>query len=677
MPSNYGDTSIQNNEGPKGLRKRPATLLGTGGLSGCVHAIFEIVSNSVDEYREGYGDVITVTVDDDNSVTVEDRGRGVPMDWNSKANKYNWDLVFNTLYASGKGSGSAYSTSEGLNGVGCTAAQYTSDYMEVSVVRESDDGRLMRYEMSFKDGYPVGELRKKDITGSNVHTGTKVKFRPSASVFNVNNVESYSYSNRLRKKAMTTPGLKIVLKYKGDEPQEFYFKDGMKEYIDNNTASARWNKEVLYFEKERTCNDLYYFTGQYDAEKNFKGESRLALAFVKDSEYSVMEVYHNGAILSQGGETLNSVITACAKVFTQAGLDEGKLQKGEKISVRDIDGVLAVCGETRCPGEYSDFENQTKVALRNPSLISLVEDNTTEGLVAWRGRSPKEFDKVLDEIIINKNARDKADSIKKSQLKKLTSDIHKIGNEPEKLLPAKLKDPEKCEIFIIEGDSAKGSVASARDGNYQAIFPLRGKIPNCLKNSFETLLRSEIIINLLTILGCGIQTKSKYIKDLPEFSLSNLNYNKIILTTDADVDGGHITCLLLIFFMKFVPGLIRKGHVYIALSPLFFIHYKGKKYYAYSDEERDVIVSNLIANGATMSSIIVSRAKGLGEIDEDDMYDTVLNPETRKLIQVQFPEDDEKKMELMELCEQLLGNDLESRRELIKEYFDSVVAIEE
>lgn len=673
----YSDSTIENNEGPKGLRERPATLLGTGGLAGCIHAIFEIVANSVDEYRDGHGDVIKITVEDDNTVTIEDRGRGVPMAYNAKAKKMNWELVFCTLYASGKGVGSAYSSSEGLNGIGCTAAQYTSDFMEVSVNRYNDAGEFKHYEMKFKNGYPDGQMIETDAP-KDAHTGTRIRFRPAVEVFKVINVEQASYSGRLRKKAMTTPGLRIELYYKGRDVEVFEFQHGMAEYIEKNTEGHRWTKNALYFEKFGDCNDDYMYTGVFHPDKVYKGESRIALTFVKSDEDAFLEVYHNGAILSQGGATLDAIIDTCVKEFQQRAIELGKLQKGERFNRRDFDGVITVCAETRCPGRFSDFENQTKVALRNPALVRLVCDNMASGLSEWSVTNNKEFLKVLDEIIVNKNARDKAESVKKSQLKKLTNDIHKIGNEPEKLLPAKCKDPNRCEIFIIEGDSAKGAVSAARDGETQAVFPLRGKIPNCFKKSFESLLQSDIIINLLTILGCGIECNSKYIKDVPEFDLGKLNYGKIIITTDADVDGGHITCLLLIFLLKFVPTLIRTGHIYIAISPLFFIDYgKGEKLYAYTDAERDSIITDLLESGVPRNKIRVQRSKGLGENSDDDMYNTVLNPETRRLLQVTYPETDGDKQALFELCEQLLGNDLDARREIIKEYFTEVSAIEE
>lgn len=672
--NNYSDTSIVNNEGPKGVRERPATLLGSSDITGCIQAVFEIIANSLDEFRQGYGSKITIIVDEDNTVTVKDEGRGVPMGWNEKAKRYNYELVFCTLYASGKGKGGAYSSSEGLNGIGCTAAQYTSDFMVVEVVRVNDQGRKIKYTMNFKDGYADGKLQEVDVTEQeDIKTGTSIKFRPSNKVFMGTNIRYETYLDRLRKKAMVVPGVRIELRYKDTQPVELYFERGMAEYVDNNTENSRWNKEVMFFEKEYPCNDEYLITGNYKEEKTYKGESRVALAFAKEQGF--IEVYHNGAILSAGGPTRDVIVEACVKVFNQDAKDNGKIQKTENISKKDVEDLIVACAETRCPGEFSMFEHQTKVAIRNESLINLVYKNVYDGLVKWSMTNRKEFDKVLTEILINKNARDKAESVKKSQLKKLSTDINKLGNAPDKLLPAKCKDPSKCSIYIIEGDSAKGAVSSARNGDYDAVFPLRGKIPNCLKKNFESLLKSDIIINLLTILGCGVETQSKYIKDIPEFNLSKLNYHKIILTTDADVDGGHITCLLLIFFMRFVPTLVKKGFVYLAVSPLFFVTVDGqdKKLYGYSEEDRDRIIMDLLSDGVPRNKIHVQRSKGLGENSEDDMYETVLNPETRRLIQVQYPEDD---TELWELCNQLLGNDIDSRREIVKEYFNQVEIVE-
>lgn len=680
----YSDTSIEENEGPKGLRKRPATLLGSDGIAGCTHAIFEIIANAIDEYRQGYGKEIRIIVEEDNTVTIIDHGRGVPMGYNEKSKKFNWELVFCTLYASGKGGTLAYSSSEGLNGIGCTAAQYTSDFMEVKVNRVNDAGKLMHYEMNFKNGYPVGSLIETPAEPG-AQTGTYIRFRPSVDVFLVNNVSKISYTDKLRKKAMVVPGARLVLEYKNTDPEEFCFEKGMAEFVDGRTSEGRWTKEVLTFSKSAVCNDYYIQTGVFEERFNYDGSVNGAITFVKEvntnleEDLAFIEVYHNGAILSQGGMTMEAIVSAVIKVFTQAGRELGKLQKNESIKVNDVIGLIAATSETRCPSEMSRFENQTKVALKNDALVGLTEVAVVEGLNTWRSMNPKEFDKVLEQIMLNKSARDKAASIKKETIRKLTQDIHKIGKKPEKLLPAKCKDPSKCEIFIIEGDSAKGAVSSARDGETQAVFPLRGKIPNCLKKGFEFLLKSEIILNLLTILGCGIETEDKFLKDLPEFDINKLNYNKIIITTDADVDGGHITCLLLVFMLRFIPSVIRYGHVYLALSPLFFIDYgKGEKLYAYSDAERDKIINKLVNDmGIPKNKISVQRSKGLGENSEDDMYNTVLNPATRRLVQIGYPKTEEERYALYELCDQLLGNDLDARRELIKEYFSSVRVIEE
>lgn len=669
----YSDTSINANKGAAGLRERPGTLLEDGSYAGCVQAIFEIIANSVDEARQGFGKNVEVIVNDDNSATIIDHGRGVPMGWNSKENKFNWELVFCTLYASGKGKGTAYSTSEGLNGVGCTAAQYTSDYMDVFVNRVNDQGVMKYYEMHFKKGEPVGSLIERDAD-KGATTGTRITVRPDPAVFRITDIKFETYADRIRRKAMTVPGIAITLTYKGGEPNTFLFEKGMQEYIENNTEGKRVADEVMDYELKKTCNDLMIDTGNYLPEKDYQGEVTVAITFVKDE--GTIEVYHNGAILSDGGPTKDAITDAVTKMLTKYARDTDKIPKTERFLTRDIEDMIFACAETRCPSGFSDYAHQSKTSIRNPSLIKLTSDAVTQCLNKWSLKNKKSFESIVKEAVANKTSREKAEQFKKSELRKLTQDINKIGNEPEKLLPAKCKDPKKCEIFIIEGDSAKGAVSSSRDGEYQAVFPLRGKIPNCLKKTLETLIKSEIILNLLAILGCGVEKRTKYMKDIPAFDVNKLNYHKIILTTDADVDGGHINCLLLVFLLVFVPSLIKLGYVYLAVSPLFFISVSDRKekYYGYTEKDRDRIVDELIASGVPESKISVQRSKGLGENSEEDMYNTVLNPKTRKLIQVQYPDDDQS---MWELCNQLLGTDIDSRREIIKEYFNTVQAVEE
>lgn len=668
--NDYSDTAISNNGERKGLRERPSTLLGYSDERGAFHTLMEIIANSLDEARQGFGSSVEVITEENGVITVIDHGRGVPMGWNAVAKKFNWELVFCTLYASGKGKGTAYNSSEGLNGIGATAANYTSDFMDVVSCRVNDEGQLVRYEMHFVDGKPVGNLKEEPWNGT---TGTSIRYKPSLKVFTRIKIPFDTIIDRLRRKAMVVPKVRITLQYNDSEPASFYYERGMVEYLENVVKSPI-NKDVIYIKAERMCNDS--ITG-YDPDKNYMGSTDIAISFSRETSF--IEAYHNGAVLSLGGVTRDAVIDAIIKVFEKEAKEKGKIGKQERINRRDIDDLVSAIIETRCPGEFSMFEHQTKEALANRSLYALTYDAIVEQLTEWGLKHKREFESIFNSVMLNREMREKADSVKKNVLKKLTADIHKPGNAPDKFLSCKSKDASKCEIFIMEGDSAMGPLTFSRFEDFQAILPLRGKIPNCLKKPLESLLQPDsIIVNLFMAFGCGIQLKSKYIT-LPPFDLSKLNYHKIIIATDADVDGGHITTLLLVMIYKLAPALIKNGYVYMALSPLFIITLgkdtdKEKRYYAYDEEERDVIIKKLIEEDKIpRSKIDVQRSKGLGENSVEVMRETLMDPRTRLLQRIEYPENDE---HLWELCNALLGTDIDSRKRLIEEYFDRETLVE-
>lgn len=662
----YGEDSIVENDGPKGVRKRPATLVGNDDIRGCINVIFEIVANGVDEAREGFGDRLKVTYLEDESVIIKDYGRGVPMGWNEKSGKYNWELVYCTLYASGKGKGSSYSSSEGLNGVGCTVAQYTSDFMIVTSIRDSEDGKRYKYVKHFKDGYPEGDL---EITETTEHTGTEVHFRPSAEVFTDTHVTYEALAERLRLKAIVVNGLQIVLKYKDKDVVAYHYEEGMSEYLDNTLEEPIGGVIKLYGENTE-CND----TKDKKEEANYTGTVDMALAFSFSG--CVTQMFHNGAILT-GGPSKNAVYEAVARLLTDEGIKAGKLKKGEKILPRDIDEILSLVCETRCPSDFSKYENQTKTELNNPSLCKLILTTIKTKLEEWFLQNEDAFEKILNAAIINKSTRESAERLRNTSLKKITSNITKVGNAPEKFLNCTSTKASECEVYIMEGESAKGAIVGSRDRRTQAAMPLRGKIPNCLKKPLDTLLEEgSVIVDLLTIFGCGIEIdekERKKIKDLPKFSLDKLNFHMIIISTDADVDGGHITCLLLIMLWRLCPTLLKEGYVYVAKSPLFKVTYgkKGeKKAYFYTDKDKEDFVEKLRIKKTP--NIYVSRFKGLGEMEPEDMEATVMSPSTRVLVQIEYPEDEE---ELAKLCYGLMGDDIESRKMWIDAYFNSVEAI--
>lgn len=662
----YGEDSIIENDGPKGVRLRPATLIGNDDIRGCLNAIFEIIANSVDEVREGYGKRIEITYYEDDSVRIKDFGRGVPMGWNEKSQKYNWELVYCTLYASGKGKGSSYSSSEGLNGVGCTVAQYTSDFMTVTSVRDGDDGKRYKYIKNFEMGYPVGEMETLEATE---HTGTEVYFKPSYGVFTDVSVPYEMIADRLRLKAIVVDGLELVFRYKDKDAITYHYDGGMAEFLENTLEEPIGGIIKLHGQNSE-CND----TKDKNSDMNYVGTVDMALGFSLSA--CVSQMFHNGAILT-GGPSKQAVYDAVAKLLTDEGVKSGKLKRGEKIMPRDIDEFLSLVCETRCPSDFSKYENQTKTELNNPSLCKLILTTIKEKLEEWFLQNGDSFDKILNTALINKQTRESAERLRNNSLKKITSNINKVGNAPSKFLNCTSTKASECEVYIMEGESAKGSIVNSRDRRMQAAMPLRGKIPNCLKKTLDSLLEEgSVIVDLLTILGCGIELDAKErkkIKDLPQFNLDKLNFHKIIISTDADVDGGHITCLLLIMMWRLCPTLLREGYVYVVKAPLFKVSYgkkEDKHEYFYTEEDKNTFIEKLKKRKVT--NIEVSRFKGLGEMESSDMQETIMNPETRRLVQIEYPDNEE---ELSRICYGLLGDDIESRKMWIDEYFSSVEAI--
>lgn len=662
----YTEDSIIENDGPKGVRLRPATLIGNDDIRGCTNAIFEIIANSVDECREGFGNLIQVIYYEDNSVRIKDYGRGVPMGWNEKSNKYNWELVYCTLYASGKGKGTGYSSSEGLNGVGCTVAQYTSDFMIVTSIRDSEDGNRYKYIKKFEEGYAVGDM---EVTETLEPTGTEVYFRPSAEVFTDTDVTYDMLVERLRLKAIVVNGLRFELIYKDKEPVSFCYENGMTEFLDISLEDNMGGIISLSGVNER-CND----TKDKNPDFDYVGSVNLALAFSLHG--CICQMFHNGSILD-GGPSQTAVYDSVARLITDEGVKNGKLKKGEKILPRDIDELLSVVCETRCPSDFSKYEHQTKSEINNVSLCKLILSTIREELGMWFVQNSSSFDEILNAAIINKTSRESAERLRAQTLKKITANINRVGNAPDKFLNCTSTKANECEVYIMEGESAKGSIVDSRDRRIQAAMPLRGKITNCLKKPLDAILsEGSVIVDLLTILGCGIELNSKEakkLKDLPKFNIEKLNFHKIIISTDADVDGGHITCLLLIMLWKLCPSLIRLGYVYLVRAPLFKVQYgtKGEKVkYFYAEEEKNNFVDELKQKKA--KNIEVSRFKGLGEMESNDMMETIMNPKSRRLVQIEYPDNEE---DLARICYGLMGSDVESRKMWIDAYFNSVEAI--
>ena len=658
--SSYGNSSISALKDEQQVRQRPAVIFGTNDVNGCAHSIFEIIANSIDEAREGYGDLIELEVSEDNVVTVRDNGRGVPMDWNESEGKYNWELVFCTLYASGKYDASNYSASLGLNGLGATATQYASEFMRVISRR---DGK--RYEMEFEVGRPKGELKvEDDVSGI---TGTEITFKPDRSVFTDIDVAVEFYIDKIRRQAMLHPSVTFIIRYKGLNEVQLHYEDGIKGFIDE-VCNKQYIGGAIKFNGSVVGSD----SGEKKDE--YKVDMGLAITFSRETYF--IEMYHNGAYMKDANENVTDVAirNGVCKVIEEMGKELGKISKNDRVSFKDVEEIMVAVGYTSCAGNKTYFKNQTKTAINNPFIYEAYYNFVHEEFKRWAIENKGSIEKIISEVLLNRKARESAEAVKRKVIKKLTSSIdNNIGSLPDKFVECDSRNPKEREVYIVEGDSACGSCKQARDARFQAIMPVRGKIMNCLKEDLTRILNSEIITDLIKIYGCGVEVKSRRIKDLPEFDINKLNWSKIIFCTDADLDGMQIRCLLITMIYRLMPSLLKYNKVFIAETPLFEIIANKETYFAYNEAEKVEILNKLEEKGVSSNKIKVNRSKGLGENDPEMMSRSTMHPATRRLVPIEYIENDE---ELSKLINALLGDDIESRRSLINEYFDMEVDID-
>lgn len=646
MSDNYNNSSISTLEGPDQVRKKPAVIFGTEDVNGCAHSVFEIIANALDEAREGFGDEIDITVNEDDSVIVQDYGRGVPMDYNPTEKRFNWELVYCTLYASGKYNEENYSSSLGLNGLGCTATQYASEYMKVVSVRDG-----YKYTKNFEKGEPVGELVKER---SSARRGTRVEFRPDTEVFSSIDVSEETYTSLLEKQAMLHGGIVFKLNYKGNK-KTFYFEDGAAGYLKSMCKKKNViTKEPLEIKGETSCSG---HKGEY------KLNMRLVITFYRDDN-STTEVYHNGGFLSDGGVTDTAIKEELCRLIEERGKQNGLMSKNDKILPKHLDEVVHYIGETGCPGSMTEFKNQTKTAITNKEIKKAYSQFVYQNLFRWATAHVNEMNKVIEEVMINKKALESAEAVKKNLLRKLTQNIDNPRTQPEKFVDCASHKNGNEELWIVEGDSALGSCVQARDSKFQAIIPVRGKIINCLKHTLPEVLKSDIIVDLVRVLGCGIEARTKQVKDLPDFDVLKLRWDKVIICTDADIDGMQIRCLILAMFYKLMPSILEIGKVYIAETPLFEITAGKETIFAYSDEERDTVIKECESKGVKYK---IQRSKGLGENEPDMMWKSTMCPKTRRLVEIDMNEYD---YELGEVFAALLGDDIEGRKEMVSDYFE-------
>ena len=643
-PQEYGNESISQLKGADRVRKRPGVIFGSDGLEGCEHAVFEILSNSIDEAREGFGNIITVTLYDDKSIEVEDFGRGCPVDWNPAEKRFNWELVYCELYAGGKyknDDGGDYEYSLGLNGLGACATQYASEYMDVTVWRDGN-----KYSLHFAKGKIKGKMlvepsdRKK--------TGTTTRWKPDIEVFTDINIPESYFLDILRRQAVVNAG--VTFRFRAQhgakfETTEFCYKNGIADYVAELAGESPLT-QPYYIETERKGKDR---------EDKPEYKVRMSAAFCFSNRTNAIEYYHNSSWLEHGGAPDAAAKTAFVYAIDAYIKKTNKYQKNEsKITFPDIADCLILV--TNCFSTRTSYENQTKKSITNRFIREAMTDFFKEKLEIYFIENKAEADRIADQVLINKRSREQAEKARVSIKKNLTKNLD-LANRVQKFVDCRSRDADKREIYIVEGDSALGSVKLSRDAEFQGIMPVRGKILNCLKADYARIFKSEIITDLIKVLGCGVEVE-KHGKELNNFSLENLRWNKVVICTDADVDGYQIRTLILTMLWRLVPTLIREGYVYIAESPLYEIQAKGKTWFAYSDREKAEIVES-IGN----AKIVINRSKGLGENDPEMMWLTTMNPDTRRLIRV-MPEDADETARVFDL---LLGDNLAGRKEHIAE----------
>ena len=646
----YGNDSISQLKGADRVRKRPGVIFGSDGLDGCEHAVFEILSNAIDEAREGYGELITLTYFEDRSIEVEDNGRGCPMDWNPNEKRFNWELVFCELYAGGKyknADGGDYEYSLGLNGLGSCATQYASEYMDVTVRRDGN-----KYTLHFKKGKPVGKKGQELLIepADRKKTGTTIRWRPDREVFTDIDIPEEYFDDVLHRQAVVNAGVTFRLRIEKDgkfTEREYCYKNGIIDYVAELAGEGALTAPEFISTERR---------GR-DREDKPEYKVKLSAAFCFSNKVQAIEYYHNSSWLENGGAPDKAAKSAFTSAIDAYIKKIGKYQKNETpIKFQDVQDCLILV--TNCFSTQTSYENQTKKAINNKFIQTAMTEFFKAQLEVYFIENKPEADRIAEQVLINKRSRETAERARQGMKKKLSGSID-ISNRVQKFVDCRSRDPEKREIYIVEGDSALGACKLSRDGEFQGIMPVRGKILNCLKADYVRIFKSDVITDLLKVLGCGVEVKDKHTKDLAVFDLNNLRWNKVIICTDADVDGFQIRTLILTMLYRLVPTLIREGYVYIAESPLYEIECKGKTYFAYSDREKAEIVESLGGAKAT-----INRSKGLGENDPDMMWMTTMNPESRRLIKV-MPEDAERMAQMFDL---LLGDNLDGRKNHIAEF---------
>ncbi len=642
----YGNDSIKSLKGADRVRLRPAVIFGSDGLEGCEHAVFEIMSNSIDEAREGYGGKIVVTRFLDGSVEVQDFGRGIPVDYNKNEEKYNWELLFCEMYAGGKydNDGENYEFSLGLNGLGLCATQYASEYMDAEVHTGG-----YKYTLHFEKGENVGGLVKEKYDKRD--TGTRIRWKPDLDVFTDINIPLEYYKETIKRQAIVNDGIKFILKDQVSASKfdtiEFCYNDGISDYV-KELAGDKAFTSPQYWECERRGKDR-------EDLPEYKLKIKAALCFSLKTQ--LKEYYHNSSYLEHGGAPEKAFKSAFVNQINAYLKANNKYAKSDsQINIQDVEDCIIFVVSSF--STQTSYENQTKKAITNKFIQEAMTDFFRRQLEVYFIENKMDADKISNQVLINMRARVKAENTRKTLKTSLQSKMD-LTNRIQKFVDCRSKDVNEREVFIVEGDSALGACKQARDANFQAIIPVRGKILNCLKSDYDKIFKSEIITDLIKVLGCGVEVKSKAAKDLSLFDMDNLRWSKVLICTDADVDGFQIRTLILTMIYRLMPKLIEAGKVYIAESPLYEVTCGDQTYFAYNEIEMDEIKEEIGDKKYT-----VQRSKGLGENEAEMMALTTMNPATRRLIKV-TPAEAERTSEMFDL---LLGDNLDGRKEYIADY---------
>lgn len=646
--STNSNETIQQLKGADRVRLRPAVIFGSDGIEGCQHSVFEILSNSIDEAREGYGDHIVLTRYLDKSLEVQDFGRGIPMDYNENEKEYNWKLLFCEMYAGGKydnnSSAGLYEFSLGLNGLGLCATQYASEWMEAEVFKDG-----FQYNIKFKKGKPSGKLKKEEFTGRK--TGTRIAWKPDLEVFTDIDIPLEYFQDILRRQAIVNNGLKFILRNQikeGTTPScfetfEYVYENGITDYL-KETVEEQAFTGVQFWNTETSGRD------RADQE-DYKVVINAAVCF--SNKIQMKEYYHNSSWLEHGGAPDKAVRSAFVSQIDAYLKQNNKYNKSDKkISFQDIEDCLNIVISSF--STKTSYENQTKKAITNKFIQEAMTDFFKQQLEVYFIENKMEADKITDQVLVNMRSRVRAESTRQNLKKTLTGNMD-MSNRVQKFVDCRTKDVDRREVFIVEGDSALGACKQARDSEFQAVIPVRGKILNCLKADYNRIFKSDIITDLIKVLGCGVEVAVKK-KDMTSFNLDNLRWNKVIICTDADVDGYQIRTLILTMIYRLMPTLISEGKVFIAESPLYEIRYKDEVWFAYTEKEKSDVLEELGDKKYT-----IQRSKGLGENDADMMWLTTMNPKTRRLIQIR-PTDAEATAAQFDM---LLGDNLAGRKEHI------------